>query len=359
MPEPALRSHALALASLCWLVLACCATPPSRAQQSSPQQPAIRSTAELVKIDVSVLDKNGDYVGGLEQKDFQVLDNGAAQPLAFFAPVEAPAQVLVILETSPAVYLIHDEHIVAAYALLDGLRADDQVALITYDRAPHPLLAFTAEKPALVQALGQIQYTLGSGQLNFYDSISTAIDWLAPALGKKAIVLLTTGLDSSPPERYDALLAKLRANDVVIYAVALGGSLRHPAAKKTKQPKGAKSAGANAQSEDHEQNPLSFQKADAALKSLTSITGGQVFFPESLADFARFYREIASALRHQYALGIEPAHDGQLHTLTIEVLDRDAKAPSASSTTPPRAQPAYRVFARQGYLAPAEPPPAR
>jgi VWFA-related protein len=351
----ALRPRALALASLCGFVFFCCAAFSSSAQQSSPQPPAIRSTAELVKIDVSVLDKNGDYVGSLEQKDFQVLDNGAERSLAFFAPVEAPAQVLVIVETSPAVYLIHNEHILAAYALLDGLRADDQVALITYDRAPHPLLAFTAEKPALVQALGHIQYTLGSGQLNLYDSVSTAIDWLVPAVGKKAIVLLTTGLDSSSPERYDALLGKLRATDVVIYAVALGGSLRHPAGKKTKAPKGAKSPDTATRSDDPAQNPLSFQKADAALKSLTSVTGGRVFFPESVADFARFYREIASALRHQYALGIEPAHDGQLHALSVEVLENAVKAPSASSVVSKDPKEAYRVFARRGYLAPMAP----
>ncbi len=189
------------------------------AQESPPPQPAIRSTAELVKIDASVLDKDGNFVGGLEQKKFRILDAGVERPIIYFAPVETPAQILVMVETTPAVYLIHNEHVFAAYALLDGLATEDQVALVSYDQAPHALLPFTPDKSALAAALGQIQYTLGSGQLNFYDSISTAVDWLAPVPGKKALVLLTTGLDSSPPARWDALVQKLHASDVVIYSL--------------------------------------------------------------------------------------------------------------------------------------------
>lgn len=319
----------------------------SRGQEQVASQPAIRSTAELVKVDVSVLDKRGDYVGGLEQKDFRVLDNNAERPLAFFAPVDAAAQVLVIVETSPAVYLIHNQHLAAAYALLDGLRPDDEVALIAYDRAPRPILAFTADKPALVQALNRIQYTLGSGDLSLYDSISTSLDWLAPVIGKKAIVLLTTGLDSAPPERWDALVAKLRADDAVIYPVALGGALRRPVGKKPKQPKHTKDSDPGAaESTDATENPLSFQKADTALNALAKMTGGQVYFPQSAGDFARIYSEIASALRHQYLLGIEPAHDGQFHRLAVEVLNQ----PGTPSSKPSKS--AFRVFAREGYLAP-------
>ena len=123
----------------------------------------------------------------------------------------------------------------AAYAFLDGLAPDDEVALVSYSQSPQAILPFTADKSALAAALSQIQYTLGMGDLNFYDSVSTVLDWIAPLHGKKAIVLLTTGLDSSPPERWDALAQKLRKDDTVLFAVALGGSLRHPAERKEKE----------------------------------------------------------------------------------------------------------------------------
>jgi VWFA-related protein len=322
----------------------------AQAQDSTQQtQPAIRSTAELVKVELSVADKSGSFVSGLKESNFRILDNGVDRPIVFFSPVEAPAQVLVVVETSPAVYLIHNQHLFAAYELLGGLAADDQLALITYDASPHPILAFTPNKSALNAALGQIQYTLGSAQLNFYDSVSIALDWIAPAAGKKAVVLLTTGLDSSPPARWDALVQKLRGEDAVIFPVALGGSLRHPAEKKGKAAKKARDATpqTDASASDPE-NPLSFAKADAALNALAAATGGRAYFPESANDFVAIYHEIASALRHQYVIGIVPEHDGQFHTLAVQVLDNNAPA-SPSGTK----QPEYRVFARQGYLAPA------
>jgi Ca-activated chloride channel family protein len=332
-------------------VLLCCFTPEaSRAQDATQQaQPAIRSTAELVKVELSVADKSGSFVSGLKESSFRILDNGVERPIVFFAPVEAPAQVLVVVETSPAVYLIHNQHLFAAYELLGGLAADDQVALVTYDASPHPILAFTPNKSALNAALGQIQYTLGSAQLNFYDSVSIALDWIAPAAGKKALVLLTTGLDSSPPARWDALVQKLRGEDAVIFPVALGGSLRHPAEKKGKAPKKARNPApqTDASTSDPE-NPLSWAKADAALNALAAATGGRAYFPESVNDFVAIYHEIASALRHQYVIGIVPEHDGQFHTLAVQVLDNNAPA-SPNGVK----QPEYRVFARQGYLAPA------
>ena len=320
-------------------VLACGASAPeSRAQESDANaaKPLVAST-EIVKVDTSIVDNHGNFVGGLAQSNFRILDNGTPQPIAFFIPVDAPAQVLVMMETSPAVYLIHNQHLVAAYALFDGLAADDQVALVAYDQAPREILKFTTDKSALLAALGGLQYTIGMGDLSFYDSVSGTLDWLGPAGGKRALVILTTGLDSSPPAHWDALVSKLRNEDVVIFAVALGGALRGgEPPKKSKKPPPPQSAA-----------DASFAKADRALRSLATITGGRAYFPQSEKDFVPIYHEIASALRHQYVLGIAPAHDGQLHTLTIEALDAHGQPMNA-----PAKKPVVRVFAREGYFAP-------
>lgn len=299
-------------------------------------------------MDVSVLDKRGNFVGGLSQNEFRVLDRGAEQAIVAFAPVEAPAQVLVMIETSPAVYLIHNEHLAAAYALLDGLAPDDQVALATYDQSPRALMAFTPEKSALLSALGGLQYTIGMGELNFYDSLSAVLDWLAPVAGKRALVLLTTGLDSSPLARWDALIRKLRGSDVVIFPVALGGSLRGDTNKRSKANRSAPKSNEEASGAPPEAGgAASFARADGALLSLAAMTGGRAYFPASDKDFVPIYHEIASALRHQYVLGIMPAHDGQFHALTVEVLDKNGQPQKRQAK---KAE--YRVLAREGYLAP-------
>jgi Ca-activated chloride channel family protein len=336
------RSYCSFLASLCLFavaVLACGASAAeSRAQESDANaaKPLVAST-EIVKVDTSVVDNHGNFVGGMAQSNFRILDNGAPQRVAFFTPVDAPAQVLVMIETSPAVYLIHNQHLAAASALLEGLARDDEVALVTYDQQPHQVLKFSADKSLLLASLGEVQYTIGMGDLNFYDSISGVLEWLGPSGGKRALVILTTGLDSSPPAHWDALVSKLRREDVVIFAVALGGELRsNEPPKKSKKPSPPESTA-----------DASFAKADRALRSLATITGGRAYFPQSEKDFVAIYHEIASALRHQYVLGIAPAHDGGLHTLTIEPLDAHGQPMNA-----PAKKAVVRVFAREGYLAP-------
>jgi Ca-activated chloride channel family protein len=320
--------------AFCWIVMLGGTAVAQQQPASNVQQP-LQVTTEMVQVGVSVLAASGDFVSGLQRNNFRVLDSGSERPLVFFAPTDAPAQILVMVETSPAVYLIQNQHIAAAYALLDGLAPDDQVSLVTYDQAPRAVLAFTPDKNALQAALSQIQFSVGMGELNFYDSVSTVLDWIAPVSGKKALVLLTTGLDSSSQARWDALAQKLRARDVVIFPVALGGWLRRPPNKKKK---------ATAPPKEDSQV---FANADQALRSLATITGGRAFFPESEKDFAPMYQQIAAALRHQYLLGITPAHDGQFHPLTVQVLDGNGQ-PFATEVK----KATHRIFSREGYLAP-------
>lgn len=306
-----------------------------------PGQRPLEAKAELVKLDVTVLNEQGDFVDGLEQKSFRVLDAGVEQPIRFFAPVNAPASVVIILETSPAVYLFQDVHIAAAYALLGGLADDDQVALVTYADIPQSVVSFTTSKSQLLNALANVQYTVGMASLNLYDSVSAVIDGISALQGKKALVLLTTGLDSSAPDRWDALVQKLQRADVVIFCVGLGQAARPTEASQPKPPKKPK-----ADSSAPSATPL-FDKARDALTSLSTMTGGRAYFPGSDLEFAPAYREIASSLRHEYVLGIFPQHDGKFHALNVQVLDASGKPPR-----PKRHELEYRVSARQGYIAP-------
>lgn len=336
--------HNLCL-SLAVIVLLCGSSDVLRAGQISDSTESIRSSTALVRVDVSVLDKHGTLVPNLQRSDFRVLDNGNQATIVSFAPIEARAQVLVLIETSPAVYLIQDEHFAAAYALLQGLAPDDEVAMVSYDEKPRLRLPFSSNKTAFLHALDGLQYIIGMGQLNFYDSLARVIDWLPPGGNKQAVVALTTGLDSSTTEHWDALMRKLRGSDVVVFPVALGASLRGGSGKESKRRLGEPSDGSG--QEAMNSSEASFERADDGLWSLAKVTGGQAFFPESAKDFATAYRQIAAALRHQYVLGIAAASDGQVHSLTVEIAGREA-ARAKNST---KAE--YRIFAREGYLAPS------
>lgn len=327
----------------CAISLAAARTARAQSQQSpSGNTPAIQSTlkvsVDLVKADVSLTDKRGNFVEGLQKENFRVFDDGAERPVTFFASTDAPAQILVLVETSPAVFLIHRQHLEAAYALVSGLAHEDQVGLATYAEQPRLVLPFTADKNSLSQSLIAVQYQLGSTQLNFYDAVSSCLDWLDALTGKKALLLLTTGLDSSPSGHWEALTDRVRSSDVTIYSVGLGGSFRSFDAGPSVIPGGSAALTPG----------LSFQAADHALQSLADLSGGQAFFPKDEKRFEALYRRIAAALRHQYVLGFAPAHDGKFHALTFQILDAKGEPLPLDNS-----KKSFHLFARQGYHAPS------
>ena len=314
-----------------------------RAPSQQSSAPASRGTLKvrvsLVKVDTSIVDAHGKFVEGLQKQSFHIFDDGAEQPITFFASTDVPAQVLVLIETSPAVSLISSQHLDAAYSLLDGLAPDDRVALASYSNTSQLILPLTADKSALARALVDLQYSLGSGELNFYDSVSASLDWLSAIPGKKALVLLTTGLDSSPAGHWHSLVDKLRGSEVTIFSVALGGSLR------SFQGVASAAPGLNPAAPPG----LSFNAANRALQTLADSSGGQAFFPTQDKEFVAIYRRIAEVLRHEYTLGFAPpTPDGKFHSLRLEVFDSKGR-PFPTDGPKPR----YRVFARQTYLAPS------
>jgi Ca-activated chloride channel homolog len=304
-----------------------------------PQPPSIRVKVDVVSVGVSVTDAQGHFASGLSRENFRVFDNGVEQPITNFLSMDEPAQVLVMVETGPAVYLLEREHLQAAYALMSGLAADDRVALAAYDDAAHPLMDFTTDKSAVADALANLRYNLGMAQLNLLDSLDTALGWLGPLPGKSAIVLLSTGLDTSAPGRWQELEQKLRASQVVVLAVALGVELRSPGktAKQKKKTRG----------EAIPTTEASFEEADRTLREVAAATGGRAYFPVKARDFQTIYAEIATLLRHQYSLGFKPpSNDGRYHKIEVSVVD-SAGQPFLT----PKGQPLYRVDHRQGYFA--------
>ncbi len=327
-------------AALC--VLLCSISLPRAQSQTLAQEPppgAIRVSVDRVNVGVIVTDSHGKFIGGLQREDFHVFDDGVEQPLTDFAPVDEPAQVLMLVEAGPAVYFLEAGHVRASHALLEGLSAGDRVAVVKYDTTPQPVLDFSADKRAAETALTNVRYYIGFGNLNLSRSLSIVLDWLAKTQGKKTIVLLSTGFDTSDPGEPVALVSRLKTTDVRILAISLGGELRNPAPKfKDKnQPRPEKTA----------ITEQGFAEADRFLRILTETTGGRVYFPNNTKDFSAVYAEIAQLVRHEYSLAFAPpVNDGKLHTIEVRVTSPRATASDESA-------PAYRIDHRRAYLAPA------
>jgi len=307
--------------------------------QENPQQPkqTIQVSVDRVNVGVIVTDSHGHFVEGLRRENFRMFDNGIEQPLTGFATIEEPAQVLLLIEAGPAVYLLESGHVWAAYSLVSGLSAGDRVAVVKYAEAPQAILDFTADKQAAAAALEQLNFNLGFGSLNLSSSVSKVLEWLTSVQGKKTIVLLSTGLDTSASDETASALLQLKTSDVRLLAVSLTGVLRSPKpVNKKKSP--AKNSTQIAQQ---------FEESDQILKRMAESTGGRAYFPTNKNEFNSVYAEIAQLVRHEYSLAFAPpVLDGTAHSIEVRVsLSQDS---ALNAPVPP-----YRVDHRQAYLAPA------
>ncbi len=313
-----------------------CAQPcPAQAPsaQAPAQEPRITVGADLVSVDVTVTDARGRFIADLQREDFRILDEGAEQPMTHFASIEKPAQVLLLVETGPAITLIRVQHLTASRVIAEGLAANDEIALANYSGAPQLVTGFTRHKATIAQALRSLNYLSGDATLRMFDSLAVVLDWLSVLPGRKAVVLLSTGLDVTAPSRRDRLVQKLHAANVTIYTVALGGILREPNDKK------------KSLASIDQQAWLSFEQADQSLKELAQVSGGRAFFPRRPQDFEAAYKQISTALRHQYTLGFTPpVRDGSLRRIMVQLVDDRGRRRG------------LQVTARQGYVAPAAEP---
>jgi VWFA-related protein len=321
--------------------------PPALPQEPVQPPPNIRIHVDRVNVGVVVTDSHGQFIGGLHREDFHVFDDGVEQPITDFLSVDEPAQILVLIEAGPAVYLLEGGHLQAVHALLNGLSPSDRVAIARYNEAPEAILDFTSDKLTAAAALDQLRFNLGFGQLNLASSLATALDWLAYVPGKKSLILLSTGFDTSPPAEAQNLLALLKSTDVRVLAISLGGELRggKPPERKhsRKDPPAPERTQAAAEG---------FAQADEELKAIAEANGGRTYFPRTSKGFTEVFTEIAQLVRHEYNLGfVPPAHDGALHLIEVRITgSATTNSPNAGPNSPAAAS--YRVDHRQAYLAP-------
>jgi VWFA-related protein len=336
------RSLCCSLAVAALLAITCSAA----RSQENPQQPpgSLILYVNMVDVGVIVTNTDGKFVEGLHSEDFQVFDDGVEQPIRYFA-LDQPSHVLLLIEAGPAAYLVEGGHLRGAFALLAGLSAGDQVAVVKYAERSEVISDFSADKQVAGAALEHLNFNLGFGALNLSDSIGGVLDWLDKTQGKKTVVVLSSGVDTSAPAAAEALLQRLRVGDVRVLAVSLAGELRPAAPSKKKTPSAAVVLSAQ-----------QFAVADETLRQLAAATGGRAYFPVDAKGFVAAYAEIAQIVRHEYNLGFAPEQlDGSVHRIevraTVGGAPGDGTQPGVAAKDKRRDGNGLRVDHRQAYVA--------
>lgn len=299
-------------------------TDANRGADEVGQNDVIRVNTTLVTIPVSVMDRYGRYAPNLRQEDFRLWEDGVEQDIAFFASVDKPFSVVLMLDTSPSTRFRLDEIHDAAIAFVNQLHADDRVMVIAFDDDIRVVTDFTSDRRLLQNAIRRTQP--GSGT-RLYDAVDLVINKkLNQIRGRKAVVLFTDGVDTTSRRgSYESTVRDAEKLDALIYPVAFdtantnGGGSTWPGSKRPTSPVdilvqilgrggskgGAGGGGAGSSGADYE-------RGDRYLHELADKTGGRLYRADSSQNLSNAFANVAEELRRQYSLSYYPKRSAQV-----------------------------------------------
>jgi len=358
------------------------ARPTNQSQANSAEEvdegDVVRVETQLVTVPTIVTDKTGRPISTLRQENFAVFEDGKPQRLTNFATTEAPFEIALLLDTSGSTRedlgLIRD----AANAFISATRAGDRIAVIAFNNergtngpiaSVDVLTVLTDKRTVLRNAVANLGTSNGTP---FYDSLLRIGDQIfhdPPTdqfRGRRAVVALTDGVDSSSNSDFGEARTKLARAGVAAYFIQVStedyvedrllkdcqddGRLALSAKQLERFRRLFVPSADRADYQDFcrmgpfERMDISRQLYNLARREMAELaraTGGKNFSAASLQEASAAFAEVAKEIGTQYSLGYYPAdktRDGRFRQIRVELRDvKDAN-----------------VRARDGYYAPKE-----
>ena len=237
----------------------------------------------------SAHEKGGDHhpAVNLKKEDLVLEEDGVRQKLIDFYIEKRPMTLAMILDSSGSMQPAMDKVHVAAGRFVDNLGGDDRALVIDFDEKVYLLQDLTSDKDLLRKA---ITSTNALGGTALYDALYASFRRLRGIEGRKAIILLTDGDDTSSKFSFKRILDEAKVSDMIIYPVGMG---------------------------------TTFLDVDLRriLKTLSEETGGRAYFPSKVEELQDVYQEIADELKSQYYITYEPTNtvwDGRWRKIRLD-----------------------------------------
>jgi Ca-activated chloride channel family protein len=302
------------------------------------QEPVFRVATRTVPVYVTVTDAEGRLVPDLGQDDFEIYDNGKAQPISIFANDIQPIMVVMMLDRSGSMVDNFRRVQEAAEQFVTRLLPADKARIGSFSyRIQVDPRTFTNDRDELLRILYKELQEPGPTPL--WNAISVGMTALTRQEGRRVVLVFTDGADRPGNDRstnisLGDLMKRAREEDVMVYGVGLagrapmggtgrrgGGWGRYPP-----PPGGGSQAGRT-------------QEPDEGLSKLAAESGGGYFELESTDDLGATFARVADELHRQYAMGFSPEKlDGKTHKLEVVVKrpGMTARARKSYVATPPR-----------------------
>jgi VWFA-related protein len=297
------------------------------AAAAAQQQPTFRGTADNVRVFVTVTDRDGRLVPMLEQKDFEIRDEGKPQPITLFDNSPQPIRLIVMLDVSGSMQgnlpLLRD----ATRALLERLRPDDGVRLGSFGHDVAISPTFTRDPRELNDSMPRA--IAPDAPTPLWRAIDEALDVFNEAGDERSVILvLSDGKDSGPIGFGKRVVSQVevidraRRQDVMIYGVGMRS--RGP---RQNMPVGPGTL----------QQALMADWPDPGLARVAEETGGGYIEIRPQLDLNAAFAQVADELHSQYLIGFAPPkRDGKVHDIDVRVSQKGMKPRARKSYVAPK-----------------------
>ena len=323
------------------LILLFLLCPPVLRSQTAEQDDVIRVATDVTNLPFTVTDKHRRFITTLRAEDVRVLEDGVPQKLfTFQQETDGPLAIAFLIDVSRSQEFTLPEEKAAARSFIEKVinSSKDQVAIVPFTGLAYLEQELTRDVLNVYRVLERVDVAVpaylgagrplmgipvGPGLLAPPEEGTTAI-WdavaltsggvLAKARGlrRRAIIVLTDGLDTSSRLMQKEAINRALAAETVIYAIGIGS-------KRDGVDRGA-------------------------LRDLAERTGGRAFFPDKKLDLNAVFTEIETELRTQYLIAYSSTNkkrDGAYRKITVEI------------TTPELRKEKLEIRHRPGYYAKA------
>lgn len=287
----------------------------------------VRTETSLVQLNVGVVDKQGRPITSLTRNDFVVYEDGVKQVIQSFEPTEAPFSLVLLLDMSGSTINFRPQLKLASQRFLDALGPEDRVAVIQFNAKVKMLTDFTNNREKTGYA---IEIAEGAGETYFYEALKFALKELEKeGKRRKAIVVLTDGLDSNLRKSDRAMLTKAQTDEEALATIKPDASTELSSVLATADRLGVTIYPLALPSGDPKRLPIPtpnitgiYAAARQRLQSLADRTGGRLNEINRLQYMAQLYREVAANLRTLYTVAYQPPSDrprGKWREIRVEV----------------------------------------
>jgi len=235
------------------------------------QNDKIQLQARLVSLTVTVSDSLGRFVTGLQQRHFQVFDDGVKQEIAHFSDDDAPLTLGIIFDVSGSMSDLTSRSVQALRRFFDTSHQDDEYFIVAFNDRAKLVQDFTSSPNDI---MSRVIFVKAKGSTALYDGVYLGLEKAKQGRHrKKALLIISDGEENSSRYSGRELRDMLKESDVPVYSVGIS----------------------------------QFYTGLGVLQSLSGWSGGMTFTPADEPQTRDIYTRIALMLRHQYVIGFYPS----------------------------------------------------